>query len=86
MHELDKKRLDQMIEHAVSYKQNSKYSSPWYESLKNRLYLPAVSGVAIAVCLLMIITFYPKDGYQAPDDVNEIYDLVTLEILNDVTI
>ena len=86
MSNLNKKRLDQMIENAISYKQDlpPEILSPWFYKFKNLLSKPIIASMALASFVILTISFMPTQRSIFAADFEEIYDLVMLDIFDDV--
>ncbi len=86
MSELKKERLDQMIENALSYEQESKlfhsnYLNKWLKDfiLKPHIIRPTFASLIIA-CMFIPSVVTSRNLV----DINEINDYVTLRILEDL--
>ncbi len=85
MSKLKKERLNQMIENALSYKQEVKILNPnsFLRRLKFLIFKPKVYGLTFASFLISYI-FIPQIVISRNFvDVDEINDLVTYEIIED---
>jgi hypothetical protein len=86
MPKLQKERLNQMIENALSYKQEVKkikYNS-LHKKLKNLILKPNVYGLTFSSLIISCI-FIPKIMISRNIiDVNEINDFVTYEIIEEL--
>ena len=85
MSKFKKERLDQMIENALSYKQEVKKleSFTFFKSLKSIILKPNIYGLTFA-SLIISCVFVPQIvTSKSFVDINEINDLITLEIIED---
>ena len=86
MSKLQKERLNQMIENALSYKQEVKkiQSNSLYKRLKDLILKPNVYGLTFASLIISCI-FIPQIVISRNIvDVNEINDFVTYAIIEDL--
>ena len=85
MSKLKKERLDQMIENALSYKQESRRFNTnfLYKSLKGYVLKPNVYGLTFASLFIACVFFPPLMTSRNIVDVNKINDYVTLSIIDD---
>ena len=85
MSKLKKERLDQMIENALSYKQESRRFNTnfLYKSLKGFVLKPNVYGPTFASLIIACVLIPPVVTSRNIVDVNKINDYVTLSIIDD---
>ncbi len=85
MSKLKKERLNQMIENAFSYKQESKrFNSDFlYKRLKGFILKPKVFGSAFATLIIACMFIPPIVTSRNLINVNQINDYVTLSIIDD---
>ena len=85
MSKLKKERLDQMIENALTYKQESRRfnSNFLYKSLKGFVLKPNVYGLTFASLIIAFVLIPPVLTSRNIVDVNKINDYVTLSIIDD---
>ena len=85
MSKLKKERLDQMIENALSYKQESRRFNTnfLYKSLKGFILKPNVYGLTFASLIIACVFIPPLMTSRVIVDVNKINDYVTLSIIDD---
>ena len=86
MSKLQQERLNQMIEHALSYKQEVKKLKPnfLHKRLKDLILKPSVYGLTFASLIISCI-FIPQIVISRNIvDVNEINDFVTYVIIEDL--
>ena len=85
MFKLKKERLDQMIENALSYEQESRRFNTnfLYKSLKGHFLQPNVYGLTFASLFIACVFFPPLMTSRNIVDVNKINDYVTLSIIDD---
>ena len=86
MSDLKKERLDQMIENALSYEQESKlfHSNSFYKWLKEFILKPHIIRPTFA-SLIIASAFIPSIvASRNIVDINEINDYVTLRIIEDM--
>ena len=85
MSKLKKERLDQMIENALSYKQESRRVNTnfLYKSLKGFVLKPNVYGLTFASLVIACVFMPPMLTSRNIVDVNKINDYVTLSIIDD---
>ena len=86
MHKLKKERLNQMINNALSYKQESKlfHSNSLYKCLKNFILKQHIYGVTFASLIIACLFIPPIAISRNFVDVNEINDYLTLGIIDDL--
>ena len=85
MSKLKKERLDQMIENALSYKQEFKNfkSFTFFKRLKSIILKPNIHGLTFA-SLIISFVFVPQIvTSKSFVDINEINDLITYGIIED---
>ena len=85
MSKLKKELLDQMIENALSYQQESRRFNTnfLYKSLKGFVLKPNVYGLTFASLIIACVFIPPTLTSRNIVDVNEINDYVTLSIIDD---
>ncbi len=85
MSKLKKERLNQMIENALSYKQESKrFNSDFLNKrLKGFSLKPKVYGLTFASLLMTCVFIPPIFTSRNLVDVNQINDYLTLSIIDD---
>ena len=85
MSKLKKERLNQMIENALSYKQEStRFNSNFlYKRIKGFVLKPNVYGLTFASLILACVFIPPIVTSRNLVDVNQINDYVTLNIIDD---
>ena len=86
MSKLNEKRLNQMIEHALSYKQEVKTlnQNSFFRRLKVLIFKPKVYGLTFASIIISYV-FIPQILISRNFvDVDEINDFVTYEIIEDL--
>ena len=85
MSKLKKERLDQMIENALSYKQESRrFNTNFsYKSLKVFVLKPNVYGLTFASLIIACVFIPPVLKSRHIVDLNKINDYVTLSIIED---
>ena len=85
MSKLKKERLDQMIENALSYEQESRRVNTnfLYKSLKGFVLKPNVYGLTFASLIIAYLFIPPLLTSRYIVDVNKINDYVTLSIIDD---
>tara|TARA_B100000945_G_scaffold12397_1_gene9614 strand:- start:100 stop:360 length:261 start_codon:yes stop_codon:yes gene_type:complete len=86
MSKLKKERLNQMIENALSYKQevNTLKSDSFHRSIKCLIFKPKVYGLTF-VSLIISCVFIPQIMISRNFvDINEINDFVTYVIIEDL--
>ena len=85
MSKLKRERLNQMIENALSYKQESiRFSSDFlYKRLKDFILKPKVYGLTFATLIIAFIYIPPIVTSRNSVNVNQINDYVTLSIIDD---
>ena len=86
MSKLKKERLNQMIENALSYKQEVETikSITFYKMLKGRILKPSIYGFTFA-SLIISFVFVPQIfTSKSFVDINEINDLITYGIIEDL--
>jgi len=85
MSKLKKERLNQMIENALSYKQESqRFNSDFsYKKLKSFISAPKVYGLTFASFLIACVFIPQIFTSRNLVNVNQINDYVTLSIIDD---
>ena len=84
MSNLNQKRLDQMIDNALSHKQDvPREMSPWFKHFKNFLSKPIIPSIAAASFIILTISFIPTQRTIYAAEAEEIYELVMLDIIDD---
>ena len=85
MSEFKKERLDQMIENALSYKQESRRFNTnfLYKSLKGFVFKTNAYGLTFASLIIACVFIPPLLSSRNIVDVNIINDYVTLSIIDD---
>ena len=85
MSKLTKERLDQMIENALTYKQESRRfkTNFSYKSLKGFVLKPNVYGLTFASLIIACVFIPPVLTSRNIVDVNKINDYVTLTVIDD---
>ena len=85
MSKLKKERLNQMIENALSYKQESKrFNSDFLQKrLKGFSLKPKVYGLTFASLIMTCVFIPPIFTSRNLVDVNQINDYLTLSIIDD---
>ena len=86
MSKLKKERLNQMIEHALSYKQEVETikSITFFKRLKSRIMKPRIYGITFA-SLIISCVFVPQIvTSKSFVDINEINDFITYRIIEDL--
>ena len=85
MSKLKKDRLNQMIENALSYKQESKrFNSDFlHKRLKGFSFKPKVYGLTFASLIMTCVFIPPIFTSRNLVDVNQINDYLTLSIIDD---
>ena len=85
MSKLKKERLNQMIENALSYKQEStRFNSNFlYKRIKGFVLKPNVYGLTFASLILACVFIPPIVTSRNLVDINQINDYVTLSIIDD---
>ena len=86
MSKLKKERLNQMIENALSYKQEVETikSITFFKMLKSRILKPSIYGLTFA-SLIISFVFVPQIvTSKSFVDINEINDLITYGIIEDL--
>ena len=86
MSKLQKERLNQMIENALSYKQEVKkiQSNSLYKRLKDLILKPNVYGLTFTSVIISCIFIPQLVISRNIVDVNEINDFVTYEIIEEL--
>ena len=86
MSKLQKERLNQMIENALSYKQEVKkiQSNSLYKRLKDLILKPNVYGLTFTSVIISCIFIPQLVISRNIVDINEINDLVTYGIIEDL--
>ena len=85
MSKLKKQRLDQMIEIALSYKQEVKElkSDTLFNRLREMILKPSTYGLTFASLIISCVLIPQIFSSKSLVDINEINDLVTYEIIED---
>ena len=85
MSNLKRERLDQMIENALSFEQESRRfnSNFLYKRLKSLVLKPKVYGLTFASLIIACVFIPPVVTSRNIVDVNKINDYVTLSIIDD---
>ena len=85
MYKLKQEHLNQMIENALSYKQESKgFNSGFlYKRLKGFILKPKVYGLTFASLIIACVFIPPIFTSRNLVNVNQINDYVTLSIIDD---
>ena len=85
MSKLKKERLEQMIENALTYKQESRRFNTnfLYKSLKGFVLKPNVYGLTFASLIIAFVFIPPMLTSRNIVDLNKINDYVTLSIIDD---
>ena len=84
MSNLNQKLLDQMIDNALSYKQNVPEDLlPWFKQFKNLLSKPIITSIVAASFVVFTISFIPTQRSIYASDAEEIYKLIMLDIIDD---
>ena len=85
MSKLKKERLDQMIENALSYKQESRRFNTnfLYKSLKGFVLKPNAYGLSFASLIIAFVLIPTVLTSRNIVDINKINDYVTLSIIDD---
>ena len=88
MPKLKQQDLNRMIENAVSYKQESVTDDSSSFSLmarsKNLFSRPKAYCLTAASFLVLLVAISPLSTTQSLADVSDIYDFITLEIIEDL--
>ena len=86
MSKLKKERLNQMIDNALSYKQESRIfkSNLLHKRLKDFVLKPNVYGLTFASLIISCVFISPIVTSRYIVDVNEINDYLTLRIIEDL--
>ncbi len=86
MSKLKKERLNKMIEHALSYKQevNTIKSNSFYERLKYLILNQKVYGLTFASLIISCVIVPQIFVSRNFVDLNEINDYVTLRVIEDL--
>ena len=86
MSKLRKERLDQMIENALSYKPEVKTlkSNNLFKRLKGMILKPKIYGLTFASFIISYFFIPQILTSKSLVDVNEINDLMTYEIIEDI--
>ena len=86
MSKLKKERLDQMVENALSYKQELKTlkSNNLYKRLKSIILKPNIYGLTFASLIISCVFIPQIVTSKSLVDINEINDLVTYGIIQDL--
>ena len=85
MSKLKKERLGQMIENALSYKQESKRFNSYllHKKLKGFILKPKIYGLTFASLIITCVFIPPIFTSRNLINVNQINDYVTLSIIDD---
>ena len=85
MSKLKKERLNQMIENALSYKQEVRpvKSSSFYKRFKGLISNPNIYGLTFASLIISCVFIPPIVTSRNFVDVNELNDYVTFRIIED---
>ncbi len=85
MSKLKKQRLDQMIEIALSYKQEAKElkSNTLFNRLRDMILKPSIYGLTFASLIISCVLIPQIFSSKSLVDINEINDLVTYGIIED---
>ena len=85
MSKFKKERLDQMIENALSYKQEVKTlkSITFFRKLKGIILKPNIYGLTFASLIISCIFLPQIETSKSFVDINEINDLITYGIIED---
>ena len=86
MPKLQEKRLDQMIENAISYKQENTFLVPLRKRFMNWFNIPVASGLTIATFLVIALMFFSDATIEESNYAEEIYEMVAIEIMEDLNI
>jgi len=82
MPRLEEKRLDQMIENALSYEQEKIVTQSW----RKWFYAQLASGVVAAAIILALLVLAPETPQpQSTDYVADLYEMMAVEIMDDLT-
>ena len=86
MSKLNKERLNQMIENALSYKQevNTLKSNSFHQRLTELIFKPNVCGLTFASLIISFVFIPQIMTSRNIVDVNEINDFVTYVIFEDL--
>ena len=85
MSDLNQKRLDQMIDNAIAFKQEvPEELFPWFKQFKNLLSKPFITSMAAASFVILTISFIPTQISIYAADAEEIYELVMLDIFDEI--
>ena len=86
MSKLKKERLNQMIENALSYKQeSSRFNSDFlYERLKGFIFKPKVYGLTFASLIIACVSIPLIVQSRNFVNINQINDYVTLSIIDNL--
>jgi len=86
MPKLKQQDLNRMIENAVSYKQESVTddSSSFMARCKNLFSRPKAYCLTAASFLVLLLAISPLSTTHSLADVSDIYDFITLEIIEDL--
>ena len=85
MSNLNKKRLNQMIDNALSYKQEvPEELPPLFKKFKNLFSKPIITSLAAASFIILTISFIPTQRSVYASDIEEIYELVMLDMFDDL--
>ena len=86
MSKLKKERLNQMIENALSFKQEAIPFKTYYlsKSIKNFIIKPNVFGLVFSSLLISLVLVIPIISSRNLVDLNEINDYITFKIIDDM--
>ena len=86
MSKLKKERLNQMIENALSYRQESKRfnSNFLYKRLIGFILKPNIFGLTFASLIIICVFIPPIVTSRNLVNINQINDFVTLSIIDDI--
>lgn len=86
MSNINQKRLDQMIENAISHKQDLPLEgiSSWFVKFKKLLSKPIITTMTLTTLVIVTTSLIPARRYIFAADVEEMYDVVMLDIFDDV--
>ena len=85
MHKFSQKRLNQMIEKAISYQQETSplIYVPFVRKFKNLFSKPVASTIILISSLMLALTFYPSSRSLYIAEVDDLYNLMMIEIIDD---
>jgi len=86
MSNINQKRLDQMIENAISHKQDLPLEgiSSWVVKFKKLLSKPIITTMTLTTLVIVTTSLIPARRSIFAADVEEMYDVVMLDIFDDV--